>query len=70
MTRRMLILPLVILLAAVSGCHCCPVTEHYCDCVDRIADHEGCLAPNRPLLDVTRWGTWNGPACCRPNCCR
>ncbi|MCA9050554.1 MAG: hypothetical protein KDA89_17575 [Planctomycetaceae bacterium] len=50
----------------LPGCHCLPVTERYCDCVDRVADHEVCLDRFYcPKLDVTRWGMWDGPACCR-----
>lgn len=57
-------------IAFLSGCHCLPITERYNDRVDCIADHEGRLSPhNRPLLNVTRWGMYDGPACCRRNCC-
>lgn len=54
------------LMFLTTGCHCLPITERYCDRVDCVADHEACL--DRwycPKLDVTRWGMWNGPDCCR-----
>ena len=54
-----------------SGCQCLPVTERCADGVDRIADHQGCMGHfHNPYLDVTRWGMWDGPNCCRPVCRR
>ncbi len=59
---------LVFVLALLPGCHCMPITERLADRVDCIADKEACLDRlYRPRLDVTRWGMWNGPECCR-NC--
>lgn len=60
-----------LLLCGSFGCHCMPVTERYCDAVDCIADQE--IDKDRyyrPAFDVTRWGMWNGPECCRRNQCR
>ncbi|MFY9253906.1 MAG: hypothetical protein WAO83_10670 [Fuerstiella sp.] len=52
----------------LSGCHCLPITERCADRIDHIADKEACMDCHyRPNLDVTRWGMWNGPRCCR-NC--
>lgn len=64
---RMLSL-LVLTIGLFSGCHCLPVTERYADHIDKIADKQASMDCHyRPCLDVTRWGMWNGPKCCR-NC--
>ncbi|MEQ9409254.1 MAG: hypothetical protein RIK87_16075 [Fuerstiella sp.] len=71
MKRRLQLVFAAGFLFAGFGCHCLPVTERYCDAIDRVADHEVHLDRHyRPAFDVTRWGMWNGPECCRPNCCR
>ena len=61
------------------GCQCIPLTEHYCDVIDEINDHECCgerlyYAP----LDLQRIGKadwckcrlnrWLCPSCCRRAC--
>ena len=72
LVKRSLKFVLVSILATGSaGCHCMPMTERYCDHVDNFADHEISLDKHyRPVFDVTRWGMWNGPECCRGNNCR
>ncbi len=45
------------LMASMAGCQCCPLTDHYADAVDCIADHEhhfeGLYCP---CYDLTRIG--------------
>ena len=63
------ILASVALLATV-GCHCTPGYEAYNDAVDHVSDTTACFdGVYCPKLDVTRWGRWDGPACCRNKCC-
>ncbi len=47
----------LVLLSSVAGCQCCPLTDHYADAVDCIADHEhGLEALYCPCYDLTRIG--------------
>ncbi len=49
---------------ALTGCHCCDVTERYADHIDDISDHKVCL--DRwycERLDLTR-------LCINSRCCR
>jgi len=69
MNRFRKILASVALLTTV-GCHCSPGYEGYNDIVDLAADNSCCMERcYHPALDVTRWGRWDGPACCRNKCC-
>jgi len=67
---RNLVLSLIVF-ATLAGCHCTPISERYNDHIDNIAD-TSCRSEQHycPRLDVTRWGMWNGPACCRDKCCQ
>ena len=66
--KMMKLLAFVFAIIPMTGCHCLPANEHWHDTVDAIADSEAqfdeCYCP---LLDVSRWGRWDGPSCCR-NC--
>lgn len=70
--RISLIAAMTLISVASTGCQCLPLTERYTDVVDAYADREIALdGLYTPKLDVTRWGRWNGPQCCQPNCnCR
>ncbi len=70
--KRFILLAVVGLVASGNlGCHCMPWTERYNDHIDAGAEDEPCLDHCfNPKWDVTRWGRWDGPDCCRGNCCR
>lgn len=60
-------LAIAIVLVTITGCQCSRLTEHYCDAVDCIADHEPDLEHlYNPCYDLTRIGhpDW---CCCRHN---
>lgn len=68
MKRLALLLVFVFAILPSTGCHCVPVTERWNDHVDAVADSQACFDDCYcPTLDVTRWGRWDGPQCCR-NC--
>ncbi len=70
MNLQRMALCLTAAVVSLSGCHCLPATERYNDTIDRIVDHDGRSMPNNvPRLDVTRWGMWDGPDCCRCRNC-
>lgn len=71
--RILMTLALISLTSALSGCHCCRVTECYADRIDDFADHKDFARKLDNLycedLDVTRWcmNRRCGHCCC-PQC--
>jgi hypothetical protein len=80
MKRLLLLLLPVLCVLGLGGCQCSPLTEHYTDAIDHVADREPCLdALYHPCFDLTRIGQpdwcscgfnrlWCHWGCCKPHC--